>query len=96
MMNKNEIVLNKTGAECTATGRDGPDLKRGVKRYNLALPKELYGELQCLAETEHTTILDLIRRFIKLGLIAVEIEKDPEAKLVIHEGDRQRELAFLV
>lgn len=75
--------------------RDGPDSQQPeVTRYNLALPKDLYGELQCLAKSEHTTVLDLIRRFIKLGLVAVHIEKDPDAKIVIHEGNRQRELVF--
>ena len=67
----------------------------GVKRYNLALPEELYAELQITAEREHTTILDLIRRSIKLGLLAIDIQNDPNAKIVIHEGSQQRELIFL-
>ena len=66
----------------------------GVKRYNLALPEDLYAELQVLAEREHTTILDLIRRSIKLGLLAIDIQNDPNAKIVIHEGGQQRELLF--
>lgn len=70
------------------------DNKHGVKRYNLALPEGLYGELQSLAESEHTTVLDLIRRFIKLGLLVAQIEKDSGAKIVIHEGTRQREIVF--
>lgn len=75
--------------------RNGPvNQQQGIKRYNLALPEDLYDELQCLAQSEHTTILDLIRRFIKLGLVATQIEKDPNAKIVIHEGNRQRELVF--
>ena len=76
--------------------REGLVQKKGVKRYNLALPEELYGELQNLAENEHTTVLEIIRRFIKLGLIAVDVQNDPKSKLVIHEGKRQRELAFII
>ena len=75
--------------------RDGPK-KTGLKRYNLSLPEDLYNELQCLAESEHTTVLDTIRRFIKLGLVVVKIQQDSDAKIVIQEGDNRRELAFII
>jgi hypothetical protein len=94
----NVATLTKGGKEGKELKsiREGPVSKKGVKRYNLALPEDLYGELQYLAENEHTTVLEIIRRFIKLGLIAVNVQNDPKSKLVIHEGKRQRELAFII
>jgi hypothetical protein len=40
-----------------------------LKRYNLSLPTKLFDELQLLADAENTTILELLRKFVKLGLI---------------------------
>jgi hypothetical protein len=67
----------------------------GVKRYNLVIPEVLYDQIQQLAEEEHTTVVDLIRRFIKLGLIAAETAKKPGASLIIREDGRDREIIFL-
>jgi hypothetical protein len=44
-------------------------LKIELKRYNLSLPTKLFDELQLLADAENTTILELLRKFVKLGLI---------------------------
>jgi hypothetical protein len=66
-----------------------------LKRYNLALPEPLYEELQTLADREHTTILELLRRFIKLGLLAVKVQDTPGAALIIREGESEREIVLL-
>jgi hypothetical protein len=66
----------------------------GLKRYNLALPETLFDELQKLAERRHTTVVELLRRFIKLGLLAIELEETPDAALLIREGDTEREVLF--
>jgi hypothetical protein len=87
---KDKIKVN----DCSCSSDASKMLKPEIKRYNLAIPKELFDDLQSLAKSEHTTILDLIRRFIKLGLIAAKMEKDPNAKIFIHENDHQRELVF--
>lgn len=43
-------------------------------RYNLRLPTSVYEELERVAYEYGTNRLELIRKFIKLGLLAVEIE----------------------
>ncbi len=67
----------------------------GLKRYNLTLPDELFKELQQVADKRHTTVVDLLRRFIKLGLIATNLEDTPDAALIIREGDTEREVILL-
>jgi ATP-dependent Clp protease ATP-binding subunit ClpA len=66
-----------------------------VRRYNLVLPDELYGELQGLAERQHTTVVDLVRRFVKLGLLATQVSETPGSALILREGERERELLLL-
>jgi ATP-dependent Clp protease ATP-binding subunit ClpA len=69
--------------------------ERTLKRYNLALPEELYDEVQALADRQQTTVVELLRRFIRLGLLATEIQQRPDAALIIREGDREREILLL-
>lgn len=69
--------------------------KKEIKRYNLALPQELFDELQGIAEDQCTTVLEVIKKFIKIGLISVNIQKDPDSKLIIRQKDKERELAFI-
>jgi|TARA_R100000049_G_C1911546_1_gene58802 hypothetical protein len=39
------------------------------KRYNLVIPEALYVELATVAEREHMTVVALMRRYLKLGLL---------------------------
>jgi len=66
-----------------------------AKRYNLVLPEELYRELQTLAEKRHTTVLELLRRFVKLGLLVAKAEESPDMAFILREGDKERELLLL-
>lgn len=40
------------------------------KRYNLALPQDMFDALQAEADTRSTSIVELLRQFIRLGLLA--------------------------
>ncbi len=68
---------------------------KGVKRYNLVLPEELFNAVQELADERQTTVVDLIRRFIKLGLIAAKLEDTPGAALILREGDSEQRILLL-
>ena len=72
-----------------------PTRTPGLKRYSLVLPEDLFTALQTLADQRQTTVVDLIRRFIKLGLIAAKIEDTPGAALLIREGETEREIILL-
>jgi CopG-like RHH_1 or ribbon-helix-helix domain, RHH_5 len=66
-----------------------------AKRYNLVLPEELYQEVQTLAEQRGTTVVELLRRFIKLGLLVAKAEESPDMAFILREGERERELILL-
>lgn len=90
----NKATLDKTSKQ--EGYNNGPPENTGVKRYNMALPFELYTELREVANQEHTSVVELIRKFIKLGLIVLRIERDPDAKIIIHDSKGKRELQMLI
>ncbi len=69
--------------------------KSDIKKYNLALPQELFDKLQEVTDRQHTTVVELLRKFIKLGLIVIDLDEQPDAALIIREGDKEREVVFL-
>ena len=66
-----------------------------VKRYNLSLPEDLFREVEQLAEREQMTVLEVLRRSVKLGLLAASVQAKPSAALIIREGDTEREIVLL-
>lgn len=66
-----------------------------VKRYNLSLPKGIFDEVEAIAESRHMTVISVLRMFVKLGLLAVEIDETPGSYLLIREGDKEREIVIL-
>lgn len=68
---------------------------KGTKRYNLVLPTELYDQLQEVADQKHTTVLELIRRFVKLGLLAVRAETTPGLDFIVREDGVESRVMIL-
>lgn len=60
-------------------------------RYNIMLPKELYDSLKDLADEQDTTISNLMRSFIKLGMIALA----PDTTLVLKTRDSEQQIVLL-
>jgi ATP-dependent Clp protease ATP-binding subunit ClpA len=67
----------------------------GTRRYNLALPEGLYQEVQQVAARQQTTVVEVIRRFIRLGLIATRVAETPGGALLVREGGKDREVLLL-
>lgn len=66
-----------------------------LKRYNLALTEDMYAELERVARKRHTSVVEILRRYIKLGLLVEQIDDRPGAELLIREGARERQLVLL-
>ncbi len=69
--------------------------KTAGKRFQIFVPQELEKEMESISVRKGTTIPDLIRKFIKLGLLVDKIESTPEATLLVRERDKERELILL-
>ncbi len=63
-----------------------------LKRYNLVLPTELYNDIKQAADKENTTVVDLLRKFIKIGLLVLETQEEPGSALIIREGDTEQQI----
>lgn len=61
-----------------------------MKHYNLNLPEELFAEVEAIANRRQTTVAAIMRQFVKLGLLAVKIEEDPNMDLLVREGGETR------
>ncbi|MCB0105783.1 MAG: hypothetical protein KDE53_07735 [Caldilineaceae bacterium] len=61
-----------------------------LKRYTLVLPHELYDEVKRIADVRHISVVELFRKFIRLGILAMKLEDDPESALIIREGDKEQ------
>ena len=62
------------------------------KRYNLVLPQELFDDIKQVADKQGTTSVEVIRKFIRIGLLAEKIQDDPESALIIREGDTEKQI----
>ncbi len=62
------------------------------KRYNLVLPEELFNEVQQLANEKDTTVVDLIRKFLRLGLVIADVEQDDLTTIYIRNGTQEKQI----
>jgi len=69
--------------------------KPKMKRYSLVLPEVLFAEIQGIADSKGTTVLEVLRTFIKLGLIASELEKQPNSALIIRSDNQDKEVVLI-
>jgi hypothetical protein len=69
--------------------------KEKTKRYNLVMPQALFDELQTIADERHSTVLEVMKQFIRLGLLVSKAEKASDATVIIREGERERELMLI-
>jgi hypothetical protein len=82
-------------ADLQANQRSDVAHKSKVKRYNLVIPSGLFEEVQTLADEESISVLEMLKRFIKIGLIITKLYQSRDAALIIRQGDRERELVLL-
>lgn len=63
-----------------------------MKRYNLVIPKELYSELEQIADKRHIKVVDVLRNYIEFGIWFEDAMRKPNTKLLLKEGSKEREL----
>lgn len=69
--------------------------QRGMKKYQIVVPESLFEEIEKIAGSRQTTVIDIIRRFLKLGILTAKIEGTPNAGLFIREDGSEREIILL-
>jgi predicted DNA-binding protein len=76
------------------TRREKAAAENTMRRFNLNLPSEVVERLEELADAKGATIQTLIRRFIILGLTAIELEKNADDGLIIRRDGVDRFVTF--
>lgn len=87
-MNKKERLENSEELPSHPTSQSSSS--HALKRYNLVLPENLHAKLQEVAEQRHTTLLELIKKFIKLGLLIDSLDED--TTIILRKDDKEREI----
>ncbi len=63
-----------------------------TKRYPLVLPTEVFEEIVALAKEHKITVAEVLRRCVALGLVAGEVERQPDSALLIRDANGMREI----
>ncbi|MCU0515239.1 MAG: hypothetical protein MUE40_22015 [Anaerolineae bacterium] len=71
--------------EETQTPRDALTTSATAHRFNLTIPDPVYQEVMAAAAESGETITDVLRQFLKMGILAYKIGKDPSKKLIIRD-----------
>lgn len=66
--------------------------KTKIYRYNLALPLDMFNELKTAAKDNGITVVELLRKFIKLGLYVLRMQGKPDSTLIIREGNNEKQI----
>lgn len=60
------------------------------QRYTLSLPEAIYEEIRLKSDKHNTSIREVVRQCLKLGLIAMEISENPDKALIIREKQKHQ------
>lgn len=66
--------------------------KQPLRRYTFELTPELYDQLSRAAEENQTTIVQVLRVFIKLGLLAIK----PGTVVLIREAETEQPVMLVI
>lgn len=64
-------------------------------RGAISRSSDLFQEVQDLADRQHTNVVDPLRRFTRLGLLAARKQETPGAALIIREGETEQRVLLL-
>ena len=68
---------------------------KDVKRYSLVLPGPLFEEVQKVADERQTSVVEIIKKFLRLGLLVADAEKSPDTAFIIRKGDEEQRLLLV-
>ncbi|MFA6446080.1 MAG: hypothetical protein WCW14_02405 [Candidatus Paceibacterota bacterium] len=68
-----------------------------MKRYSLLLSSEIFSEVKRVSNEEGVAVVDIFRRFVKMGIVlADELKKAPGSEIIIRQKDgKEKSLIFI-
>jgi hypothetical protein len=89
-----DIVFGKGGSYLTK--RKSTTRSHSTLRRNVAIPEALYEQLRDVAEERDLTIVEVLRKFIRLGLIFNKVEQTSNEDLCVVRDGKPAERIVLV
>lgn len=65
-----------------------------MKRYNMVIPTELYNEVEVLANSKQIAVIELLRNFIKLGLLLNKLN-DEGAEIIVRQNETDKHILII-
>jgi len=65
------------------------------KRFNMTMPQETFDDLEEIAKSEGRPVVDVVRRFISLGLLVKEAQTRGAEILIRESGKEDRLIVIL-
>lgn len=66
-----------------------------TKRYNLVILGSIYEKVKEFADMEGSSVAEQLHEFILLGVLIKSEKYNSNARLILREGDHERELVIL-
>ncbi len=66
--------------------------KRNTKRYTFELPIEIYDQLAATADQNGTSVVEMLRKYIKLGLLATQ----PGTTVLLRIGNSEQPIMLIL
>lgn len=63
-----------------------------MKRINLSITEQQQNAIVEAAQSRGTSMVDIIRQCIRVGLLLYQAQSDPDAKVIIRQGSQEREV----
>jgi hypothetical protein len=59
------------------------------------IPSDLYDKLQQAADSRQTSVVQLLRQFITIGLMVLDLDETPESSLVVRRGETEEKIKLV-
>jgi hypothetical protein len=65
------------------------------RRYNLQISKDLYEDIERISIELDTSVVEVIKRFLRFGLIVYDLQRSPDVDLLISEKGEVTKVRFV-
>lgn len=69
--------------------------RRNDVLFHLRMPAALNEEIEAIAARYGVSKTELMRRFLKLGLVSIALQEHPTDALIVREGDTEKEVMLI-
>lgn len=69
--------------------------KQKQKRYSMVIQPDLYAQVEAVANSHGASVVDILRRFMRLGIMLDEANSNPDAAIIVREAGVEKEIVLI-